>query len=113
MHLVPVAHLTGIFAPLELLPMLIAAGLYARRTTTLAARGRPVPLWRQICFGAGLLRTAPALITPLSDLAFTNGVELDPARAQRAVAAGHGSTLEAQILGRAERREEDRGVPAR
>ncbi|HXF31810.1 MAG TPA: cytochrome c oxidase assembly protein [Solirubrobacterales bacterium] len=65
----PVAHLTGIFAPLELLPMLIAAALYARRATTLAARGRPVPLWRQICFAAGLLVIAGALITPLSDLA--------------------------------------------
>jgi putative membrane protein len=65
----PVAHLAGIFAPLELVPMLIAAALYARRATTLAARGRPVPLWRQICFAAGLLCIAGALITPLSDLA--------------------------------------------
>ncbi|MBS1679864.1 MAG: cytochrome c oxidase assembly protein [Actinobacteria bacterium] len=69
MHLVPVAHVSGIFGPLELLPMLIAAALYARRATTLAARGRPVPLWRQICFAAGLLTIALALITPLSDLA--------------------------------------------
>jgi cytochrome c oxidase assembly factor CtaG len=68
-HLVPVAHLSGVFAPLELLPMLIAAALYARRATTLAARGRPVPLWRQLCFAAGLLTIALALITPLSDLA--------------------------------------------
>jgi cytochrome c oxidase assembly factor CtaG len=68
-HLVPVAHVSGIFGPLELLPMLIAAALYAKRATTLAARGRPVPLWRQICFGAGLLVIALALITPLSDLA--------------------------------------------
>src|ERR1700748_3710528 len=37
----------------------------------------------------------------LIDLAFTHGVDLDPARAQRAVAAGHGAHLEAQILGRA------------
>ena len=65
----PVAHLAGIFAPLELVPMLIAAALYARRATTLAKRGRPVPLWRQICFAAGLLCIAGALITPLSDLA--------------------------------------------
>ncbi|HKZ14585.1 MAG TPA: cytochrome c oxidase assembly protein [Solirubrobacterales bacterium] len=65
----PVAHLAGIFAPLELVPMLIAAALYARRATTLAGRGRPVPLWRQICFAAGLLCIAAALITPLSDLA--------------------------------------------
>lgn len=69
MDLVPFAHLSGIFAPLELVPMLIAAALYARRATTLAARGRPVPLWRQLCFAAGLLCIAGALITPLSDLA--------------------------------------------
>src|ERR1700742_655997 len=65
----PVAHLDGIFAPPELVPMLIAAGLYARRATPLAARGRPVPLWRQICFAGGLLCIVAALITPLSDLA--------------------------------------------
>ncbi|HEY2054856.1 MAG TPA: cytochrome c oxidase assembly protein, partial [Solirubrobacterales bacterium] len=69
MHFVPVAHVSGIFDPLELLPMLIAAALYARRATTLAARGRPVPIWRQICFASGLLVIALALITPLSDLA--------------------------------------------
>jgi putative membrane protein len=65
----PVAHLAGIFAPLELVPMLIAAALYARRATTLAARGRPIPLWRQICFAAGLLCILSALVSPLSDLA--------------------------------------------
>lgn len=65
----PIAHESGIFGPLELLPMLIAAGLYAKRTMTLAARGRPVPLWRQICFASGLLAIAAALISPLSDVA--------------------------------------------
>jgi cytochrome c oxidase assembly factor CtaG len=65
----PIAHASGIFGPLELLPMLIAAGLYAKRSMTLAAKGRPVPLWRQICFAAGLLLIAAALITPLSDVA--------------------------------------------
>jgi putative membrane protein len=65
----PIAHVTGIFGPLELLPMLIAAGLYAKRSTTLAGRGRPVPLWRQICFASGLLLIALALISPLSDVA--------------------------------------------
>lgn len=49
--------------------MLIVAVLYARRATTLAARGRPVPLWRQICFAAGLLTIVLALVTPLSDMA--------------------------------------------
>ena len=41
----------------------------------------------------------------LIDLAFENGVELDPDRAQRAVAAGHGSRLEEQIRREAEHRE--------
>lgn len=65
----PVAHVTGIFGPLELAPMLIAAGLYAKRASTLAGRGRPVPLWRQVCFAAGLLLIVAALISPLSDAA--------------------------------------------
>jgi putative membrane protein len=65
----PLAHESGIFGPLELLPMVIAAGLYAKRSMTLAARGRPVPLWRQICFAAGLLAIAAALVSPISDLA--------------------------------------------
>jgi putative membrane protein len=65
----PIAHASGIFGPLELLPMLIAAGLYAKRSMTLAEKGRPVPLWRQICFAAGLLLIAAALITPLSEVA--------------------------------------------
>lgn len=65
----PIAHESGIFGPLELLPMLIAAGLYAKRSMTLAARGRPVPLWRQICFASGLLAIAAALVTPISDVA--------------------------------------------
>ncbi len=64
----PVAHVTGVFGPLELAPMIIAAGLYAKRSQTLAAKGRPVPLWRQICFAAGLLCIVAALISPLSDL---------------------------------------------
>src|SRR5882757_4381259 len=65
----PIAHASGIFGPLELLPMLIVAGLYAKRSMTLAERGRPLPLWRQICFAAGLLTIAAALVTPISDVA--------------------------------------------
>ncbi|MBA3865421.1 MAG: cytochrome c oxidase assembly protein [Solirubrobacterales bacterium] len=65
----PIAHETGIFGPLELLPMLIAAGLYTKRSMTLAARGKPVPLWRQICFASGLALIAVALISPISDVA--------------------------------------------
>jgi cytochrome c oxidase assembly factor CtaG len=65
----PIAHVSGIFGPLELLPMLIVAGLYAKRSMTLAQRGRPLPLWRQICFALGLLMIVAALITPIADAA--------------------------------------------
>jgi cytochrome c oxidase assembly factor CtaG len=65
----PFAHVAGVFAPLELIPLLAAAVLYAKRATTLAGRGRPVPIWRQACFAAGLLTIAAALVTPISDAA--------------------------------------------
>ncbi len=65
----PIAHVTGIFGPLELAPLIVAAALYAKRASTLSARGRPVPLWRQICFASGLLVIAVALVSPIGDLA--------------------------------------------
>ncbi len=65
----PLAHVTGVFGPLELLPMLLAAALYAKRAATLSGKGRPVPLWRQVCFASGLLVLAVALISPISDVA--------------------------------------------
>jgi putative membrane protein len=64
----PMAHVSGTFAPLEVLPLLLAAVLYARRSLTLAARGRPVPVWRQLCFAAGLLAIAVALVSPVAHL---------------------------------------------
>jgi putative membrane protein len=67
--ILPFAHVTGIYGPLELAPMVIAAALYAKRAATLAAKGRPVPLWRQACFASGLLVIAVALISPISDVA--------------------------------------------
>jgi putative membrane protein len=65
----PIAHVTGVYAFVEVAPLLVAAALYAKRASTLARRGRPLPLWRQICFAAGLLLIAAALVTPLSDAA--------------------------------------------
>jgi len=65
----PIAHLGSVFAPLELLPLLLAAALYAKRSATLAAKGRPVPLWRQICFAAGLLMIVAAQISPVGHIA--------------------------------------------
>ena len=65
----PLAHVGATFAPLEVLPLLVAAALYARRSITLAERGRPVPLWRQICFAAGLLIIVIALVSPIAHVA--------------------------------------------
>jgi cytochrome c oxidase assembly factor CtaG len=64
---IPLAHVALPFAPLEALPPLIAALLYAKRAATLAARGRPVPVWRQVCFGSGLLVIGFATLSPLGD----------------------------------------------
>src|ERR1044071_9311122 len=66
--ILPFAHVAGVLAPLELLPLLLAAGLYAKRAATLAARGRPLPLWRQLCFSAGLLTIVVALLSPLGHI---------------------------------------------
>ncbi|HEU4707016.1 MAG TPA: cytochrome c oxidase assembly protein [Solirubrobacterales bacterium] len=66
---VPFAHVAGVFAPLELLPLAAVGGLYAKRASTLAGRGRPVPLWRQACFAAGLLLLALAVASPIGEAA--------------------------------------------
>ena len=64
----PFAHVDAVFAPLEALPLLVAAVLYAKRSVSLAERGRPVPLWRQLCFTGGLLTMAVALVSPISHI---------------------------------------------
>ncbi len=61
----PLAHVGSAFAPLELLPLLLAGGLYAKRASTLAGKGRPVPIWRQLCFASGLLMIVVALFSPI------------------------------------------------
>jgi putative membrane protein len=60
--ILPPAHFEPEFAPIELLPLLIPGLLYWWRATHLAQRGRPVPLWRQVSFAAGLLTIALSLI---------------------------------------------------
>ncbi len=62
------AHVEAVFAPLELAPLLVAAVLYAKRSTTLAEKGRPVPLWRQLCFAAGLLAIVIAQVSPVAHI---------------------------------------------
>lgn len=64
-----IAHLGGgTLAPLQLLPLLVAAVAYVRRTRTLAERGRPVAVWRQACFGSGLALIVLALASPIAHL---------------------------------------------
>ncbi len=65
----PLAHVGGAFAPLELVPITIAAALYAKRALTLSAKGRPVPVWRQTCFASGLLVICIAMFSPVGHIA--------------------------------------------
>ncbi len=64
----PIAHVAGAFAPLELVPLAVAATLYAKRAVTLAGKGRSVPVWRQACFASGLLVIAVALFSPIGHI---------------------------------------------
>lgn len=51
------------------LAILVAAIAYAIRINTLSKQRRPVPLWRQLCFIAGLLTLLIAYVSPLEGLA--------------------------------------------
>jgi putative membrane protein len=64
----PVAHLEGTFEPLQVVPVLAIAAAYAVRARSLAARGRPVPPWRQLSFASGILLVLVALVSPLAAL---------------------------------------------
>jgi putative membrane protein len=64
----PFGHVEAVFAPLELLPLTLVAFLYAKRSLTLAQKDRPVPLWRQLCFAAGLLTILVAQVSPIAHL---------------------------------------------
>ncbi len=63
------AHVSGAFAPLEVFPITIAGVLYWGRARTLSWDGRPLPLWRQLCFGSGLALIAIALFSPIGHIA--------------------------------------------
>lgn len=53
-------------APLALVAVAVA---YVRRASTLSTRGRSVPVWRQLCFGAGLFVLLAADMPPLANVA--------------------------------------------
>ncbi|MBM3667595.1 MAG: cytochrome c oxidase assembly protein [Actinobacteria bacterium] len=58
----------GTLDPLQLVAITAAATAYAFRAQTLAAEGRPVPVWRVLCFGAGILLIAAALVSPIAHM---------------------------------------------
>ena len=69
MSSVLLAHVSGAFAPVEVVPITIGAVLYWGRAMTLRWEERPVPLWRQLCFGSGLALIAIALFSPVGHIA--------------------------------------------
>ena len=54
--------------PIEVIPITLAAVLYWQRAMELAWDERPVPLWRQLCFGSGLVVIAIALFSPIGHI---------------------------------------------
>jgi putative membrane protein len=64
----PVAHVEGAFEPLQVVPVLAVAALYALRARSLALDGRPVPGWRQVSFASGMLLILIAVVSPLAAL---------------------------------------------
>jgi len=56
------------FEPLQLIPTLLAAALYLRRTRTLARRGQPVSVWRRAAFWTGIALVLLALDSPIDAL---------------------------------------------
>jgi putative membrane protein len=63
------AHVAGTFAPVEVFPITIGGVAYWARVMSLAWEGRSTPLWRQLCFGGGLLLIAAALFSPVGHIA--------------------------------------------
>jgi cytochrome c oxidase assembly factor CtaG len=64
----PFAHVAGAFVPLEVIPITLAGVLYWHRVMVLSWDSRPVPAWRQICFGVGLATIAVALFSPIGHI---------------------------------------------
>ncbi|HEY7017781.1 MAG TPA: cytochrome c oxidase assembly protein [Gaiellaceae bacterium] len=56
------------FEPAQLVPVAVAAALYAGRALTLRRRGRPVPWPKVLSFAAGLLVLVFAVISPVDSI---------------------------------------------
>jgi putative membrane protein len=66
--ILPLAHVAGAFVPIEVIPITLAGVLYWHRVLALSWAGRRVPLWHQLCFGAGLLTISVALFSPIGHI---------------------------------------------
>jgi putative membrane protein len=64
----PLAHVAGAFVPIEVIPITVSGVLYWHRVMALSWDGRRVPLWRQVCFGSGLLTISVALFSPIGHI---------------------------------------------
>jgi putative membrane protein len=60
------AHVTFTVAPLQIAPAAVGALMYWLRARTLAARGAPVPAWRQWSWYGGLALMVATLVSPLA-----------------------------------------------
>jgi putative membrane protein len=58
-----VSHWT--LEPLQVVPILLLAALYAKRVRTLAARGTAPPLWRVALFTTGIVLLLAAVVSPV------------------------------------------------
>jgi cytochrome c oxidase assembly factor CtaG len=86
----PLAHVGGgVVEPLQLLAPFAALAAYAVRSRTLARQGRPVPLWRTLCFAGGIALIVAALVTPVAHI----GEELILAHMAQHVAMADLATL--------------------
>jgi putative membrane protein len=56
------------FEPLQVVPLIVIALLYARRVTTLRRRGTPVPAWRVAGFALGIALMVLALASPIGTI---------------------------------------------
>jgi putative membrane protein len=55
--------------PIQLLPVLAGASLYGLRVRGLRRRGTPLPVWKPVVFGLGVLLLVVSLTWPLEELA--------------------------------------------
>ena len=60
-HLAPNTSWT--LDPLQIVPTLLVAALYARRVLTLRDRGTPVPVWRIALFALGIVTLLVAFVS--------------------------------------------------